>query len=417
LSLRAIAVLLCVSSTLSVALADEGSNDAQALSAYEEGKRFYDAGQFGAALSKFDEAARIEPTAARWQYNRGLALKKLGRNEEARAAFDSSQQLEPSYKRAEIMQKLAELSSPRSGSRMSAPARSPSSTGDFDIVPVVVLGIVVLLVLYLVWRNRAALSAGASKKSSPPTEVAAALEARLDPVATRLADVENAMRLGEDADTRALLENATHAERAARDALGQLLGGSASVNAVNVAILRAENTSTQAWDRAKAHFGEQAFVGKGERVACWFCAKPLANASVRRTISVKRGSETASLTVCQDCQQQLQSGQAPTAKVVVQGDRTVHWSEDPEYDPYVYRHANYPNASRVGFWNINSPTPLSQLATLAGGAFVGAGIAGVASSLLDFDSLRTAGLAQEAAARSARAASVGSTQRDWRDHS
>ncbi len=69
-----------------------------AMSVYDEGKRLYDGKDYTSALERFDRCASMEPQVARWQYNRGLALKKLKRDGEAREAFHRSQGLDPAYK-------------------------------------------------------------------------------------------------------------------------------------------------------------------------------------------------------------------------------------------------------------------------------------------------------------------------------
>ena len=67
--------------------AANAESSAQALAVYEQGKRLYDAKDYSGALAKFDEVAALEPGKARWQYNRGLALRKLDRFPEARDAL------------------------------------------------------------------------------------------------------------------------------------------------------------------------------------------------------------------------------------------------------------------------------------------------------------------------------------------
>src|SRR5690349_1380877 len=86
----------------------EGKTAARALEVYEQGKRLYDAKNYAGALERFEQAAAIEPDKARWQYNRGLALRKLKRFAEAREALLHSRILDPAYKQAEIDDKLRE---------------------------------------------------------------------------------------------------------------------------------------------------------------------------------------------------------------------------------------------------------------------------------------------------------------------
>lgn len=60
----------------------------------EEGSAAYEEGQFERALEKYDAAALERPQDAKVQYDRGLALHKLGRHEEARGAFERAKELD-----------------------------------------------------------------------------------------------------------------------------------------------------------------------------------------------------------------------------------------------------------------------------------------------------------------------------------
>lgn len=59
-----------------------------------EGTARFEAGDFEGALQKYDEVARARPQEARAQYNRGLALHKLGRQDDAQQAFTAAQSLD-----------------------------------------------------------------------------------------------------------------------------------------------------------------------------------------------------------------------------------------------------------------------------------------------------------------------------------
>ncbi|MEW5743736.1 MAG: tetratricopeptide repeat protein, partial [Myxococcota bacterium] len=60
----------------------------------DEGTSAYERQEFDKALEKFDAAQKERPQDPRVQYNRGLALHKLGRNDEARAALNRALELD-----------------------------------------------------------------------------------------------------------------------------------------------------------------------------------------------------------------------------------------------------------------------------------------------------------------------------------
>lgn len=62
----------------------------------EAGTEAYDAQKFDQALEHYDEAAKEKPSDPRVQYDRGLALHKLGRHDEARQAFQRALELDRS---------------------------------------------------------------------------------------------------------------------------------------------------------------------------------------------------------------------------------------------------------------------------------------------------------------------------------
>ncbi len=62
----------------------------------ELGTKAYEAQKFDEALTHYDAALQDKPADARVQYNRGLALHKLGRNDEAKSAFQSALDLDRS---------------------------------------------------------------------------------------------------------------------------------------------------------------------------------------------------------------------------------------------------------------------------------------------------------------------------------
>jgi tetratricopeptide (TPR) repeat protein len=59
-----------------------------------DGTSLFEKGQFEDALKKFDEAAAQHPQDPRGPYNRGLALHKLGRNDEAKTALQNALEID-----------------------------------------------------------------------------------------------------------------------------------------------------------------------------------------------------------------------------------------------------------------------------------------------------------------------------------
>jgi tetratricopeptide (TPR) repeat protein len=429
-------------------------HSAQALAVYEEGKRLYDARDYSGALRKFDEAAALEPGKARWQYNRGLALRKLDRFEEARQAFLQSRSLDPTYKRAEIDDKLREMGfstedPPSSSGSPTVPgavsesdaAREPDRNSFgyklgqvigygicFGIPVAIVVGIV-LLIRRLTRKNAAA---GASSRSTPsapsapggplsPKLVAelSQLDERLERVSNSLVTAEHSLRLEEDADLRALLNQATMAEQRAREELDRARQRKAQPASVDAQVRAAEQAATAARERARALFGDRAFIPEGERLGCYFCARPLANAKFRMQVPLKQGAETAPVLACPPCANMAAAGQVPPMKVrVTKEGRSLHWSELDGYDPYIHRHKPYPGTSMVPAWSYTPQRSLAEVAALAaGGALAGGAVAYGVSQLLDLDGAREAAASLAATQAAAARATQRREERDWKDHS
>jgi len=75
----------------------------------ERGKEAYDAGQYDEALRAFDEAKKEMPNNAAVEFNRGNALAKLGRLEEARDAFHRVGQMDQGDLRASDLYNLGNV--------------------------------------------------------------------------------------------------------------------------------------------------------------------------------------------------------------------------------------------------------------------------------------------------------------------
>jgi hypothetical protein len=411
--------------------ATDPDRSARALAVYEEGKRLYDAKDYEGALAKFDQAAGIEPGKARWQYNRGLALRKLNRFQEAREALLQSRALEPDYKRAEIDDKLREMGFTSEGSPADSGAPETRASGGLE--PAVLVGIIAAVIggcvlLYmgvgaLIRRQQPPrpLPPRSRGSSGPPLRAVdvSPLNQRLEKVANALVPVEHALRLQEDADLRAMLNQATLMEQRASDEVEKARTGQVSLAAAEARVREAEQSSGAAAERAQTLFGDRAFLPEGARVGCYFCARPLANASFRMQVPLKRGANVTAVLACPPCANMAAAGQPPPVKVRMEaGGRMVHWSELGGYDPYTHRHKAYPGTRMVPAWDFAPQRSVAEVAAMAAGGALAGGVAAYGvSQLLDLDNAREAAMAQAAAEAAARQASQRREERDWKDHS
>ena len=401
-------------------------------SIYDEGKKFYDAGDYLSARKKFAEVARLDPENARWFYNLGLTQRQLDNYQAAREAFMRARELNPDYKRKEIDEKLQSMGFDPGGAADAQPrslhsVQGPDSQANNDteisqeqasdeeeggtgalIVFFVMVALLVGTSLFILRRTQASTRPGSGKRSVVNIDHQAIATARdkLQAIADQLTLLEHAMRLGEHADLRSLLEHATLLEAAARQGLEKAEQGNASALAkAQQHITEAGSNAWQASELATRLYGDQAFAEQGERIGCFFCARPLANADVRQPVGMKRGTETDTVLACPDCAAQAANGEAPRIRTG-QGQQ-LHWSDDPDFDPYRARHSDDP-ARRVPAWDFRPMQPVSSLAQQAGGgallgagALAGAGAAMAASHLLDLDALRASDQTQQAASETA----------------
>ena len=424
----------------------------RALVVYEQGKKLYDARDYAGARSKFIEAIRAEPGNPRWHYNLGLTHRQMGNDQAARQSLLKARELDPNYKRAEIEQKLASMgfagndanaaSATNSANAAAAGAvdaaasnASPASLGP-EVVPIsddealsLVLWLVggtfalvigfIALVFWLVRRGGSAVanavSAKAPKRSGPAPSAAeiGALHGRLDAASSQLVQVEHALRHGEHADLRSRLDHATRIEQAIRSQLDDAAAGdSHAFRKADRAIGELEESTGHAKQLATVAFGDNAFSGQGEKVACYFCARPLANSEYRRPVALKKGTDRADVVACPDCAQASAQGEAPS--ILAGNDGRTHWSEIRSFDPYAARHAATGETRRIPAWKFAPQRSFGELALLAGGAALAGGAlaamlrpgeAHADEPLLDLDAARESGIAQEAARATAQRAS------------
>jgi len=446
------------------------STASAALAAYQEGKQSYDLKDYTTARKKFGEATRLEPENPRWQYNLGLTYRKLNNFQAARQALLRARELDPSYKRAEIDEKLQSMGfDPGSSASSQPPSQNSEKPGEDKFsqplivdrpastlqdkptepippvstetakndeddtislliglfccfgLPIFIIAAIVIVVRRLTRKPSDQAQPKPSAGKFDPQQLAAE-ESKLADVAIRLTRVEHAMRLGEHPDLRNLLEHATRNEQAAWKALSKVRNGDrAAFGQLQRTASEAAAASQRAVDLATQIYGDQAFIGQGERIGCFFCARPLANPNYRHRLTIKSGTGQDEVITCPDCAAQAERGESPTIRTGDDGH--AHWSEIPNYDPYAMRHGE-PHLRQVEAWRYEPQQPmssLSQLATggalLGAGALAGAGLAAAVSSIFDLDAARQSGLSHEAMGEAARQASGRRGKYTSRDHS
>lgn len=409
--------------------------DKTALSIYNEGKKLYDAGNYTAARSKFLEASRRDPENPRWYYNIGLAHRQLDNPQAARQAFMKARSLDPKYKQKEIDEKLRDMGfdpgtpaddQPRSGQNTDSGQQQETATPASDnianaeeipvdveedytaaIVFFVMIGLFVGISIFVLRRTLFAAKPGAKNSvvQIDHQAIAAASE-KLQAVSAQLISIEHAMRLGEHTDLRSLLEHATLLEAAARQDIEKAKQGNTSaLRKAQQHITEAGSNAKQATELATRIYGDQAFAGQGEKVGCFFCARPLATPEVRQPLGMKRGTETDTVIACPDCAAQAARGEAP--RIRTGNGQQQHWSDEADFDPYRARHSDGP-VRRVPAQDFRPMQPVSQLAQQAGGAamlgvgaLTGAGAAMAASHFLDLDALKASQQTQQATSETA----------------
>lgn len=454
--LRWLILLFCM--LLMPARADDAATGAphpEALAAYTLGKQFYDAGDFGKARSKFLDAARLEPGNARWHYNLGLTHRQMDNPQAARQAFMRARQLAPDYKREEIDQKLVSMGfDPAAPADALVPSPQAQREGNFDsesdglLLPFAFVAFVaaITVVAVIVRRRRRATSNDAGnadrlsgsrrgRRTAPPAQDAkhsktvdkallSSAGKRIEAVSTTLIDIEHAMRLGEDAELRTALDHATRVEHAAYRLLDELRQGNGSLAQLDAAIDAATVAAADAMAVRDLRHANAA-DGKGDRIGCFFCARPLANPDYRRPVGLRRGTAADTVLACPECAATAATG---TPDVRTFGGQERHWSEDPAFDPYARRHSASGARQPLPIWRLRSARPFGELAGLAaGGALAGAAGAGLMAlaananagdaPLLDLDAAAAAGQATEAARAAAERAAAGRRDSSLRDES
>lgn len=403
----------------------------RALAIYEEGKKLYDAGDFGGARSKFNEAIKVEPSNARWHYNLGLAHRQLENFHAARDSLMKARELDPAYKRDEINQKLAGMGfEPAAGAAMPARSHASSNPGNEGFINWMFAGLAVFVVgfaWFIVKQVRRSLPpfalARAPYVKEPPPDAAevARISHRLDTAAHQLVLVEHSLRFTEHADLRSQLDHATQLEEDLRRRLAAARAGDTTeFRTAGWAIEQLEESARSATDLARQVIGPAALTAGGQRIACYFCARPLANPDYRRSVTLERGTSRARVVCCPDCAVQAQHGEAPA--VLVAEDGKTHWSEIPGFDPYAARHGALVGVQRMPAWRHTPQRSFADLALLAAGSALAGGAtasmlgpdqAVADEPLLDLDGAEKAGLAREAT----RAAAKRAREQSSADHS
>jgi tetratricopeptide (TPR) repeat protein len=89
-AVRALITLLALAAAPALALGPLERNHP----GVEEGTRLYERGDYAQALEQYDAVARERPADPRVQYDRGLSLHKLGRNDEAKESLQRALELD-----------------------------------------------------------------------------------------------------------------------------------------------------------------------------------------------------------------------------------------------------------------------------------------------------------------------------------
>jgi tetratricopeptide (TPR) repeat protein len=409
-------VLLAFMLACTWAMAQASDVAERALAGYTQGKNRYDAGDFSGARDKFEEAISIEPANPRWHYNLGLAFRQLNNFPAAQQSLLKSLALDPNYKRAEIEDKLASMGFHPTGSAV-------AGDSGFGFIESFAVLAGAGGCLWLLVRGVRAKRGDTAVLASPNAALVAKATTRLDKVAGQLVQVEHAMRLGEHPDLRSQLDHATQLERSAQKQIDLMRQGDAkALRRIDLALEELERSAGRAQDIAVASFGAQAFAGQGDRVACYFCAKPLANLHYRQGVAMKQADVVVNVMSCPQCASVAAQGRSP--QVLTGADGRTHWSELPSFDPYTARHAVNAQTARTPGWKFTQQRSMAELGLIAGGsALAGGAMAAMlspdvqaAGALLDLDMARENALAQEAATASARHA-AGQRREQFSDHS
>jgi tetratricopeptide (TPR) repeat protein len=403
----------------------------EALRVYEEGKVHYDARRYQEALERFDRAAELEPGKARWHYNRGLALRQLGRAPEARAALLRSRAIDPEYKRGEIDDKLAALEPGFAAPAKSAESTHPADSDGASGAGALVVGLAasaagLALIAWLVvaglrrsTRARSATPPSPGRRANDPAAVER-VEQALATVAASLARCEHARSAGEDAEARAFVDRAANNLRVVRQGLPRAREGLLPVAELEQALARAHEASQTAEARLRALRGEAFEHLEGPRSGCFFCGRPLPTPESRHPLTLRlRGGEEPVL-ACATCARQAEVGQPPRVTVVKDGAQLKHWSQVEGFDPYLHAHRPFPGAQELPPWRLEGLGAASLgLGALAAGVGVGVGVTAAAvatARLLDLDAFEHAAAASEAAQAAASAAADRQSS-GWADHS
>ncbi|MDP3500368.1 MAG: tetratricopeptide repeat protein [Myxococcales bacterium] len=408
-----------------------------AMAVYEQGKALYDAKDYEGALRKFEEASLVEPSKARWHYNRGLALKKLKRDGDAREALLKSRALEPDYKRAEIDQKLSELGGGPSPSDTSQRVlektddESETAWGFRIVAYVLIAGVAFQVFRKTLWRfgkwffsllvtteGAEASTRGVAPKqptNNTPQQLEA-VAARLRETAEALAQVEHGLSLGEDAVARGHVDRAATNLASVRKGFEAARRNQRPLSELTQALERATEAITLGQQRLVTLHGEQVSLARGPRAGCFFCARALPTPEAGVAVQLRSSTSVTTVAACPTCARRVGTGTPPPV-LMVDGDRRRHWSEVDEFDPYLDAHAPPPRTVEAPAWNVmNAGAAVPSLATFAGGAVLGALGAAAAGRLINLESLKESSLASAAAEASATAA-TGRRTTEYSDHS
>jgi tetratricopeptide (TPR) repeat protein len=129
-------------------LTDSVNQQDDAYTYFNDGEEAYRAQNFERAFSLFSKAVSIQPKSAKYQYNLGLAARKLGTYSIARDAFLEAKRLDPDItfttKKDDFFDKLEEVTRRAGGEREETRPVSKKKQVSPALIVIIIIGLIVL---------------------------------------------------------------------------------------------------------------------------------------------------------------------------------------------------------------------------------------------------------------------------------